>query len=98
LGDTEDRNDISGQWYNEWSLDTWVDSPIFQWLRDTFLPMLFNAAVEYPKPDEDEVSNEMLLHEPESNSCALPRAPPPQKAVLFCPLLVGFSPSSVMVL
>jgi len=48
LGDTEDRNDISGQWYNEWPLDTWVDSPIFRWLRDTFLQMLVNAAVEYP--------------------------------------------------
>jgi len=32
LGDTEDRNDISGQWYNKWPLDTWVDSPIFRWL------------------------------------------------------------------
>jgi hypothetical protein len=40
LGDTEDRNDVSGQWYNECPLDTWVDSPIFRWLRDTFLPML----------------------------------------------------------
>jgi len=29
LGDTEDRNDISGQLYNEWPPDTWVDSPIF---------------------------------------------------------------------
>jgi len=44
LGDTEDRNDISGHWYNEWPLDTWVDSLIFQWLRATFLPMLANAA------------------------------------------------------
>jgi len=29
LGDTKDRNDVSGQWYNEWPPDTWVDSPIF---------------------------------------------------------------------
>ena len=29
LGDTEDWNDVSGPWYNEWPLDTWVDSPIF---------------------------------------------------------------------
>jgi len=47
--------------------------------------MLVNAAVEYPEPDEDEASNEALLHEPESNSRALPRAPPPQTAILFCP-------------
>jgi hypothetical protein len=66
LGDTKDRNDVSGQWYNEWPLDTWVDSPIFRWLRDTFLPMLVNESAEYPEPDEDEASHEALLHEPES--------------------------------
>jgi len=86
LGDTEDRNDVPGQWYNEWPLDTWVDSPIFRWLTDTFRPMLVSAPVEYPKPDEDEASNEVLLHEPERDKSALPHAPPPQKAVLFCPL------------
>ena len=48
--------------------------------------MLVNESAEYPEPDEDEASNEALLHEPESNKCALPSAPPPQKAVLFCPL------------
>jgi hypothetical protein len=81
LGDTEDRNDISGQWYNEWPLDTWVDSPIFQWLRDTFLPMLVKEPAEYPEPDEDEASHEGLLQEPENNTSALRSAPPPQKAV-----------------
>ena len=29
LGDTEDCSDISGQWYDEWPLNTWVDTPIF---------------------------------------------------------------------
>jgi len=29
LGDTKDRDDVSGQLYNEWPLDTWVDSLIF---------------------------------------------------------------------
>jgi len=86
LGDPEDRNDVSGQWYNEWPLDTWVDSPIFRWLRDTFLPMLVKEPAEYSKPEEDESSNEALLLEPESNRCALASAPPPQTAVLFCPL------------
>jgi len=51
LGDTEDRNDVSGQWYNEWALDTWLDSPIFQWLRERLLPMLGNKHAEYPEPD-----------------------------------------------
>ena len=62
LGDTEDRNAVTGQSYNEWPLNTWVDSPIFQWLRDTFLPMLVNESAEYPDSDEDEASNEALMH------------------------------------
>ena len=86
LGDTEDWNDVSGQWYNELPLDTWVDSPIFRWLRDTFLSMVVKEPAEYPEPDEVEALNEALLQEPESNTCALPSAPPPQQAVLFCPL------------
>jgi len=49
--------------------------------------MLVNEPAEYPEPDDDEASNEALLHEPKSNQSALPRAPPPpQKALLFCPL------------
>jgi len=48
LGETEDWNDISGQSYNEWPLVTGVDAPIFRWLRDRFVPMLANAAAEYP--------------------------------------------------
>jgi len=86
LRDTEDRNDVSGQWYEERALNTWVDSPIFGWLRETFLPILVKEPAEYPKPDKDEASNEALLHEPESHLMALHRAPPSQKAVLFCPL------------
>jgi len=46
--------------------------------------MLVNAAAEYPEPDEDEASNEALLHEPEINSSPLPCAPHSQQAVLFC--------------
>jgi len=49
--------------------------------------MVVKEPAEYPEPDEDEASNEALLHEPEINTCALPSAPPPQNAVLFCPLL-----------
>jgi len=86
LGVTEDGNDVSGQWYDEWPLDTWVDSPIFRWLRETFLPMLVNKHAEYAKPDEDDPLREALLPEQERHENALPSAPPPQKAVLFCPL------------
>jgi len=86
LGHTKDQNDTPGQWYNELPLDTWLHSPIFRWLRETFLPMLVKEPAEYPEPDEDEVSNEALLYEPDSNKYALPSAPPPQKTVLFCPL------------
>jgi hypothetical protein len=49
--------------------------------------MLVNESAEYPEPDEDEASNEVLLPEPESHKRTLPCAPPPpQEAVLFCPL------------
>jgi len=85
LGDTEDRNDVSGQWHDEWPLDTWVESPIFRWLRGTFLPMLVKEPAEYPEPDQDDPSSETLLPEVR-NKNAPPSAPPPQQAVLFCPL------------
>jgi len=86
LGDTKDQNDVSGQWYNQWPLDTWVDSPIFQCPRDTLPPMLVNKSAEYPKPDDDEASNEAPLHKPEMLKSTLPCACPPQKVVLFYPL------------
>jgi len=86
LGDTEDRNDVSGQWYDEWPPNTWVDSPIFRWLRETFLPMLVNEHAEYPENDEDDPLREALLPEQERHENALPSSRPPQKAVLFCPL------------
>jgi len=86
LEDTEDCNDISGQWYNEWVLNTWVDSPIFRWLRQTFRPMPANEPAEYPKHDEDDPLGVALLPEQESHQNALPGAPPPPKEVWFCPL------------
>jgi hypothetical protein len=83
---TEEQNHVSGQCYHEWPLDTWVDSPIFLWLRDTLLPMLVNKPLEYPESDEDDASNEALLYELERNKSILPHEPPSQKAVKFCPL------------
>jgi hypothetical protein len=56
LGDTEDCNNVSGEWYDEWALNTWVDSPIFELLRQTFLPMLVKEPAQYPGPDEDDPS------------------------------------------
>ena len=63
LGDTEDRNDDSRQWRDEWPLDTWVESPIFRRLRETFLPMLVEEPAEYPEPDPGDASRETLLPE-----------------------------------
>ena len=48
--------------------------------------MLVNEPAEYPEPDNDNVSNDALPHEPERNKCTLPSAPPAQQAVLSCPL------------
>jgi hypothetical protein len=86
LGDTKDHNNVSGQWYDEWALDTWVDSPISRWLSETILPMLVKEPAEYPEPDGDDPLREALLPGQKRNENALPGSPPPQKAVLFCPL------------
>jgi len=86
LGDTEDRNEVSGPWYGEWPLDTWMDFLISSGLTELFLPMIVNKSAEYREPDEDEASHDALLHKPESDKSTLPRTPPPHKAVLFCPL------------
>jgi len=85
LGDTEGRNDVSGQWHDEWPLDTWVECPIFRWLRETLLTMLVKERAEYSDPDQDDASRETLLPK-ERNENAPPSAPPQQKVVLFCPL------------
>jgi len=81
LGDTEDQNTVSGQWYDEWPLNSWVDSRNFRSQRVEFLAIFVHIPVEYPDPDEDEASHEVPLTEPESNMSYLPRAPSPQKAV-----------------
>ena len=47
--------------------------------------MHVNEPAEYPKPDQDDTSREKVFPEVR-NENALPSAPPPQKAVLFCPL------------
>jgi hypothetical protein len=86
LGDTEDCNDVSGQWYDDWALNTSVDSPIVRWLRETFLPMLVKEPAEYPEPDENDPLRQALLPEQKRHENALPGEPSPQQAVLFCPL------------
>jgi len=58
LGDIENCNVISGQWHDESPVDTWVDSPILQWLQDTFLLMLMNKPAEFPDPDRGDASSE----------------------------------------
>ena len=86
LGAREDHNNMSRKWYSEWPLDTLVDTPVFRWLRETFLPVLVNQHAEYPEPDEDDPLREAYVPEQGSHAGALPSAPPPQQAVLFCPL------------
>jgi len=90
VGDTENRNDFSGQWYKEWPHDTWVDFPIFGWLRVTLLPMIGKEPTENPEPDQDDESSEALLPEEDRKESALPSAPPPQKAELFVLFLAKF--------
>ena len=85
LGVTEDRNDDSGQWHDEWPLDTCVEPPIFRWLRETSLPILVKEPAVYPEADQDDASRETLFPEHRHDNSP-PCAPPPQKAVLCCPL------------
>jgi len=47
--------------------------------------MLVKEHAEYPEPDQEDTSRETLLPE-EKTENAPPCAPPPQKAVVFCPL------------
>jgi len=44
------------------------------------------APAESPKPDKDEASNEMLLHEPESNKSTIHHTCPLKDVVLIWPL------------
>jgi len=48
--------------------------------------MLLKESAEYPEPDEDDASNEALLHESESLKITLPRTVSSPKAVVFCSL------------
>jgi len=48
--------------------------------------MLVNEHAEYPEPDEDDPLREALLPQQERHENALPSAPRPHTAVLFCPL------------
>jgi hypothetical protein len=48
--------------------------------------MVVKELAEYPEPDQDNESREVLLLEQDRKGNALPSAPPPQMAVLFCPL------------
>jgi len=83
MEDTENHNDVSDIRYDKWPLATWVDSPIFRWLREIFLPMLVKEHAEYPEPDQDDESWESLLPEQDRNESTLPCVPL-QKAVLIC--------------
>jgi hypothetical protein len=53
LGNTKDRKEVSGQWRDESPVETWVESLIFQRLREIFLPMLVNESAEYPESYQD---------------------------------------------
>jgi len=61
-----------------------VNSPIFPWLRESFVPMLVNKAAQYSEPDQDVVSRAALLVEQVKYQNALPSVPPSQQMVLLC--------------
>jgi hypothetical protein len=61
-----------------------------RWLSETILPKLVKEPEENSEPDEDEASDEAILHEANSNTSVLPYAPPRQKAMLLCSLPAQF--------
>jgi hypothetical protein len=86
LGDTENHNNVSREWNNEWALESWVDPLISHWLRERFLPLLVKEPAEFPESDEDDPLREAIILKQKVYENALRSAPPSQKAVLFCPL------------
>jgi hypothetical protein len=85
LRETDDLNDVSGQSYDEWQLDMWVDFPNIRPLSAAFLPILFQDPAEYRELNQNDKSREALHLEYARHENELPCAPTPQKAVLFCP-------------
>jgi hypothetical protein len=63
-----------GSWKEEWDASSFVEGPIFRWLRESFLPELISGSATVPEMDD----------QPSTGSPVL--SPLPQKAVLFCPL------------
>jgi hypothetical protein len=80
---------VSKQWHDNSALDPGVESPISQFLRETILQIFVKEPAQYPELDRDDTSCETLSLE-ERNENALPSTPPPQKAVVFCPLAGQF--------
>jgi hypothetical protein len=78
LGDTEDKN-VRGECIQSWSeIDDLSEPPLLRWLREDFIPILVRQPAEYPpaKLEKDLLEAEEFVSSD----------PPPQKAVLFCPL------------
>lgn len=65
LRDTENYDDVSGKWYNQWPLNTLVDDLILTLRREEYLQMLVNEPEEYSALEQDEASTEVLLHKHE---------------------------------
>jgi len=86
MGDTDDHHDAGGKSYDQSPLNIRVDSPMNQWLRETFLAIDVNEPVEYQEPYQHEASSKSLLLEQERHDNALPISPPAQKAVFVCTL------------
>jgi len=84
-GETDDGNNVSGQWEDKWPLCPSVDPLMGQRLRAKFLPMLVNTPAEYPKADWDEITSEALYLEQERNANALTTTSPLYREALFCP-------------
>jgi hypothetical protein len=78
LGNTENKN-VTGEWIQSWSeINDFSEPQSFRWLREDFILMLVHDLAEYLPAElgKDLLEAEVIVS---SN-------PPPQKAVLYCPL------------
>jgi len=76
---------LDNRMINGHSILGWILRSVNGW--DTVLSMVVNTPAEYPEPDEDEVLNNVLQHQSETNNGTLPCTPQFKTVLPFCRLL-----------
>ena len=84
LGNTGDKND-NGEWYDDWGsnggLEYYHDSPVFRWLRNSLVPLLYDQPGAPPLPPPPSPSDAA-----EMQNTSVSTSKMPNKVVIFCGL------------